>query len=115
MVGSSISIYCCEESLHIQKIWARIAPALQELTEGGMTVVLPTLQNLFLEEFQPSESVEEGIGRFISGRQLTDHPITISSWERDPGQPLEDDDQDDDSCIPSPFNPLSHLLSFFSS
>ena len=59
----------------------RIAPALQELTEGGMRAVLPTLQNIFLEGFQPSESVEEGIGRFISGRQLTNHPITISSWD----------------------------------
>jgi hypothetical protein len=62
----------------------RIAPALQELDEGRMTAVLPTLQNIFLEGFQPSESVEEGIGWFISGRQLTNHPITISSWDRDP-------------------------------
>ncbi len=60
-----------------------IAPTLRELTEGGMTAVMPTLQNIFLEGFQPSESVEEGIGRFISSRQLTDHPITISSWDRD--------------------------------
>jgi hypothetical protein len=60
----------------------RIAPALQELTEGGMPAVLPTLQNLFLEGPQPSESVQEYIGRFISGRQLTNHPITISSWDR---------------------------------
>jgi hypothetical protein len=61
-----------------------IGPALQELTEGRMTAVLPTLQNIFLEGFQPSESVQEGIRHFISGRQLTNHPITISSWDRDP-------------------------------
>jgi hypothetical protein len=60
----------------------RIAPALQEITRGGTTEVLTTLQNIFLEGFQPSESVEEGIERFISARQLTNHPITISIWDR---------------------------------
>ncbi len=85
------------KNLYISKEFGpRIAPTLQELTEGGMTAMLPILQNIFLEGFQPSESVEEGIGRFISGRQLTDHPIIISSWDRDPEQPSEDDDQDDD-------------------
>jgi hypothetical protein len=63
-----------------------IALALQELTEGRMTAVLPTLQNLFLEGFRPSESIQEGIGHFISGRQLANHPITISSWYRDEEQ-----------------------------
>src|SRR5258707_9925415 len=81
------------KNLYISKEFGpRIAPALQELTEGGMTVVLPTLQNVFLEGFQQLESVQEGIGRFISGRQLTNHPITISSWDRDLERPLEDDD-----------------------
>jgi len=60
----------------------RIAPTLQELTGGRMTEVLPTLQNIFLEGFQPTKSAQEGIGQFISGRQLTNHPITISSWNR---------------------------------
>jgi len=63
-----------------------ISPALQELTGGRMTEVLPTLQNVFLEGFRPSEPVQEGIGQFISGRQLTNHPITISSWDRNPKQ-----------------------------
>jgi hypothetical protein len=40
------------------------------------------LQNIFLEGFQPSESVEEGIERFIFARQLTNHPVTISIWDR---------------------------------
>ncbi len=73
------------KNLYLSKEFGpRIAPALRELTEGGMTAVLPTLQNIFLEGFQPSESVEEGIGQFISGRQLTNHPITISSWDKGP-------------------------------
>jgi hypothetical protein len=70
----------------------RIAPALQDSTGGRVTEVLPTLQNIFLQGFQPSESVEEGIGHFISGRQLTNHPITISSWDKDLPHVMQDDD-----------------------
>jgi hypothetical protein len=44
---------------------------------------LSTLQNLLLEGFKPSEPVQEGIERFISGRQLTNHPVAISVWNRD--------------------------------
>ncbi len=70
------------KNLYLSKQFAPcIAPALQEFTGGRMTEVLPTLQNLFLEGFQPSESVQEGIGHFISGRQLTNHTITLSSWD----------------------------------
>jgi hypothetical protein len=64
----------------------RITPALQELTGGRTTEVLPTLQNLFLEGFQPSEPVHDGITQFISARQLINHPVAISVWERDPTQ-----------------------------
>ncbi|KAF8491314.1 hypothetical protein F5888DRAFT_1892187 [Russula emetica] len=61
----------------------RITPALQELTGGRTTEVLPALQNVLLEGFQPSEPVQEGIAQFIAARQLTDHPVTISVWDRD--------------------------------
>jgi hypothetical protein len=65
------------KDVYLSKQFApRIAPALQELTEGG-TDVLPTLQNIFLEGFQRSEPVHKGIVQFISTRQLT-----ISIWER---------------------------------
>ena len=60
----------------------RIALALQEITGGG-TAVLSTLQNLYLEGFQSSKSVQEGIKRFVSARRLTNRPVTISVWERD--------------------------------
>ena len=70
------------KNLYLSEQFApRIAPALQELT-GGRTEVLPTLQNLYLEGFQPSEPVHEGIARFISARQLTNRPVAISVWER---------------------------------
>jgi len=72
------------KNLYICKQFApRIAPALQEFAGDGTTGVLPTLQNLYLEGFQPSESLQEGIERFISARQLTDHPVAISVWDGD--------------------------------
>ncbi len=71
------------KNLYLSKQFApRVAPALQELTGGRTTEALPNLQNLFLEGFQPSELVHEGIGKFISARQLTNHPVAISIWER---------------------------------
>jgi hypothetical protein len=72
------------KNLYLSEQFApRIAPALQETTGGGTTEVLSTLQNLYLEGFQPSESVQEGIAQFISARQLTSHPVAISVWDRD--------------------------------
>jgi F-box-like len=72
------------KDLYLSKQFApRITPALQELTGGRTVELLPTLQNLFLEGFQPSEPVHEGIAQFISARQLTKHPVAISVWERD--------------------------------
>ena len=71
------------KNLYLSKKFAlRLAPALLEMTGGGTTEVLPTLQNLYLEGFQASESVQEGIERFVSARQLTNRPIAISVWDR---------------------------------
>jgi len=61
-----------------------IALALEEFTGGRTTEVLPALQNVFLEGFSPSEPVEEGIGQFISARQLTNHPVALFVWNKDP-------------------------------
>ena len=60
----------------------RIALVLQELTGARITEVLPALQQVLLEGFQPSEPVQEGIAQFISARQLTNHPVAISAWHR---------------------------------
>ena len=71
------------KNLHLSKQFApRITPALQELTGERTTEVLPALQNLFLEGFQPSEPVQEGISWFISARQLINRPVVISVWAR---------------------------------
>jgi hypothetical protein len=67
------------KDLYLSKQFApRIAPALQGLAGG----VLPTLQNIFLEGFQPSEPVHEGIRQFISARKLSNRPVVIAKWER---------------------------------
>ena len=54
-----------------------IAPALQELVEGRMIEVLPSLENLFISGRQPSGPVHEGIGPFVAARQLT-----VSHWDQ---------------------------------
>ena len=69
------NLYLCEEFA------PRIMPALQELVGGSTTGVLPNLQNIFLEEFQSSGPVQEGIQHFVSARQVTSHPIAVSRWD----------------------------------
>jgi hypothetical protein len=55
-------------------------PALQELVGDRMTEVLPTLQNIFLEEPHLSGPVQEGIQRLVATRQVSSHPIAVSRW-----------------------------------
>jgi hypothetical protein len=67
------------KDLYLCKTSARhIALELQELDEGRIIEVLPTLQNIFLDVFPPSGPVQEGIRRFIAARQLSSHLITVS-------------------------------------
>ena len=76
--------FAAVKNLYLSKQFApRIAPALQELTGSRTAAVLPTLQNLFLEELRPSEPVQEGIAQFISARQLASQPVAVSLWNRD--------------------------------
>ena len=73
------------KNLHLSKeIVPRIAPALQELVGNRTTEVLPTLQNIFLEEVEPAGRVQEDIGKFVAARQLLGHTIIVSHWEKDP-------------------------------
>ena len=60
-----------------------ISAALQELVEGRITEVLPSLQNIFVEDLRGSRPFQERIGQFVAARQLSDHPITISGWSGD--------------------------------
>jgi hypothetical protein len=75
------------KDLYLSKEFApRIVPALQELVGNRTAEVLPTLQNIFLEELQPSGPVQEGIEKFVAARQLSGSPITVSHWKRHPEQ-----------------------------
>jgi len=67
-------------------IAARIAPALGELVGAGAAGVLPALQSLFLEEPRPSRPVQEAIDKFVATRQLSNHPIVVSHWDRKRGK-----------------------------
>jgi hypothetical protein len=58
-----------------------IASSLQELAAERVTEILPALQNIFLEGFQPSGLIPEGIAKFISARELTGHPILVHHRE----------------------------------
>jgi F-box-like len=75
------------KNLYLSKEFApRIVAALQELGVLRTTEVLPTLQNIFLEEVEPAGRAQEDIGRIVTARRLFGHTITVSHWERDPTQ-----------------------------
>lgn len=81
MVGTITPITALK-NLYLSKEFARrIAPALQELVESGTTEVLPSLQNIFLEELQPSGPVQEGIQQFVAMREATSYPVAVSRWD----------------------------------
>ena len=65
-------LYVCKEFAQC------ITLSLQELVREGKTEVLPALENLLLEELQPSGPVQEAIEQFIAARQR----VTVSLWER---------------------------------
>ena len=71
------------KNLYLSKEIAQfIAPALRELVKESVRNVLPALENIFLEELEPSRPVQDAIGQFIAARQLLDHPVNVSQWNR---------------------------------
>jgi hypothetical protein len=71
------------KNLYLSKEFAPlIAFVLQERAESRTAQVLPALRNIFLEGFESSEPVQEGIGQFVAARQVTGHPIAVSRWDR---------------------------------
>jgi hypothetical protein len=70
------------KNLYLSKEFTRrIVPSLQELTGGRSTQVLPTLENIFLQELQSSGTIQKGIQQFVAARQVTSHPIAVSLWD----------------------------------
>ena len=68
------NLYVCKNSA------PRIAPALgalQELVGERVTNVLPALESLFLEELDPSGTVQEALGKFVAARQLLGHTVAV--------------------------------------
>jgi hypothetical protein len=70
------------KNLYLSKLFVpRTTRALQDIV-GRITELLPTLQNIYLEELRPSGPIQEDIGRLVA-LQLSGHPITVSLWKRD--------------------------------
>jgi hypothetical protein len=70
------------KNLYLYKEFAPcIAAALRDLVGDRIMEVLPSLQNIFVEGFEPSGPFQETIGRFVAARQLSNHPIAISVWD----------------------------------
>ena len=79
------------KSLYVSKEFVMgITVHLLEVVRERMIEVLPALQNLFLEVLEQSGPIKEGIGLFVSVRQLFGHPIVVSVW-------IKDSDIDSDS------------------
>jgi hypothetical protein len=59
-----------------------IAFSMKELVGGGLTEILPNLENIFVEYLGPGP-VQEDIGQFVAARQATGgHPIAIIDWDK---------------------------------
>jgi hypothetical protein len=70
------------KNLYLPKVFTpHIVRALQELDGSRMPEVLPALQKIFLEGYDPSGPILEGIGVFVAARQLSGHPMTVFPWE----------------------------------
>ena len=71
------------KNLYISREFAPgIGAALQELVGGRVTEMLPNLQNVFVEELMLSGLFQENIRQFVAARQFSNHPITISVWDK---------------------------------
>jgi hypothetical protein len=71
------------KDLYISKFATDIAAAaLHELVGGRITEVLPSLQYIFVEGLELLGPFQENIRQFLTARQLSDHPIAISNWDR---------------------------------
>jgi hypothetical protein len=70
------------KELHVAKeFMSGIAATLKELVGSRITEILPSLQNILVEDREQLKPFEESIGQFVAERQLSDHPITISVWD----------------------------------
>jgi hypothetical protein len=59
------------------KLAQLVAPALQELTGGRVTEVLPALQKLSLTLSARSGPIQDTIAQFVTARRLSGHPVAV--------------------------------------
>jgi hypothetical protein len=73
--------YTAVKNLYLSDVFGpEIIRALQGSVGGRTTVVLPTLQTVFLEGIQPGP-VQEDIRQFVAARQLSGYPCAVSPWD----------------------------------
>jgi len=61
-----------------------VASALQELVGERVAEILPALQTIFLEGFQSSVPVPEGIEKFVAARELSGRAVIVRHRETKP-------------------------------
>jgi hypothetical protein len=69
----------------IERLVQGIAHGLEELVEERLMDVFSSLERVFLQGFQSSGPVQETIGKFVAGRQLLGHPVTVSHRDKPEG------------------------------
>ena len=74
------------KNLYLTKEFASVIAHILQDRAGERTMVLPALENVFIE-LQQSGSVHEAIGKFAAARQLSGHPIVINHWDGRQGIP----------------------------
>ena len=86
------------KNLYLSKEFAPgIVTALERLVGIRITEVLPSMESIFVERLEPSEPFQKIVERFVAARQLSDHPIAISVWDRSVWDWDNDSDTDSES------------------
>ena len=67
------------KDLYVSKVFTPCIVPLQELVGARTTEVLPALQNIFLEGSHQSGPF---IRKIVAARELSGHPINVSSWQK---------------------------------
>jgi len=78
------NLYLCEY------VAPRLLPVLKGVTGVRIAEVLPALQNLFLEEYEPSnwsKRLQEAVQQFTTVRRLSGRPVAVHEWDRWGGGP----------------------------
>jgi len=73
--------YTAVKNLYLSEVFGPgVVRALQESVGERTTVVLPTLQTVFLEGLLPLGPIREDVGQFVATRQLSGYPCAVSLW-----------------------------------